>query len=358
MPNIKTTLFLILPLIISAALGLVLLEGLVRWKIGSPLEQRLPLVSVTADPEAGWRMVPNDQHYTYQHFVQLNSLGFRGPEPQAKAVDEYRIIALGGSNLYGQGLADQELMSTLIAGQLNNAFLDCQVSVINMGVRAYGIRSELAVLKGPGLSLKPDHVVLFFYINDFAKVNIEESYDYYSKFDSYLFDLKGQATEKQLSNWQRIQFFGKSAALNWLYYSLRTITQEKTVDLRVLQGVVDAEIQQGMINVDESLKRLVVLSKEHDFSVSIVALPEPRQSRVDFPDEAYQSRLAEYAERNTIDFFDLLPTLKFFASDQHKRIVFPFDGHHNAKVQQEFANKIADYLADNQVDCKNKQALN
>jgi hypothetical protein len=358
MTNIKTILFRILPLIISTAIGFVLLEGMVRWKIGPPLEERFPLVRVKADPEAGWRMLPNDQHYTYQHFVQLNSLGFRSPEPQAKAADEYRIIALGGSNLYGKGLADQELMSTIIAGQLNKESLGCQVSVINMGVRSYGIRSELAVLKDPGLSLKPDHVVLFFYINDFAKVDIEKSYAYYSKFDWYLFDLRGKATEKRVSDWQWIQFFRKSAALNWLYDTYRAITQKNTVDLRILQGIVDEEIQQGMINVDESLKRLVEFSKAHDFSVSIVALPEPSQSLIDFPDEGYQSRLAEYAERNSIDFFDLLPTLKAFASDRQKRIVIPFDGHYNAEVQQEFANKVADYLAANHIDCKNKQALN
>jgi hypothetical protein len=58
MINTKTVLFRVLPIIVSAAIGFALLEGLVRWKIGSPLEQRLPLVRVKADSEAGWRMLP------------------------------------------------------------------------------------------------------------------------------------------------------------------------------------------------------------------------------------------------------------------------------------------------------------
>jgi hypothetical protein len=357
MINTKTVLFRVLPIIVSAAIGFALLEGLVRWKIGSPLEQRLPLVRVKADSEAGWRMLPNDQHYTYQHLVQLNSFGFRSPEPQAKADDEYRIIALGGSNLYGQGLADEELMSAIIAAQLNKASSDCPISLINMGARAYGIRSQLAVLKDPGLSFTPDHVALFFYVNDFAKVEIEKIYANYLEFDWYYFDLRDKPSQRRLRNWKRIQFLGKSAALHWVYDLYRAITEEKSVDLRVLQGLVDEEILQGMTNVDESLKKLVELSKIYDFSVSIIALPEPSQGMIDYPDDGYQSRLAEYAESNAVGFFNLLPTLKSFTSDRQKRVVFAFDGHYNAEVQREFANQVSEYLYANHIDCNDKQAL-
>lgn len=200
MTNTKTVLFRVLSIVLSAAIGFALLEGLVRWKIGVPLEQKLPLVRVMADGEAGWRMLPNDQHYTYQHLVQLNSFGFRSFEPQVKAPDEYRILALGGSNLYGQGLADEELMSSVIMAQLNSPSSECRINVINMGARAYGIRSQLAVLQDPGLSFMPDHVALFFYINDFAEVEIEKIYANYSSLDWYYFDLRGKPTASRLRN--------------------------------------------------------------------------------------------------------------------------------------------------------------
>ena len=90
------------------------LEGFTRWKLGDPLPEKLPLVRVRPDPDAGWIMLPHDTHYTYDRQVQLNAYGFRGPEIQAKREDEYRIIALGDSHLYGQGLEDESLITTVM----------------------------------------------------------------------------------------------------------------------------------------------------------------------------------------------------------------------------------------------------
>jgi hypothetical protein len=356
MSRMKTILFVSLPVLFSAVIGFALLEGLVRLKVGAPWEQKFPIVRVKADSEAGWRMLPNDRHYTYTQLVQLNSLGFRGPEPQEKAGDEFRVIALGGSNLYGQGLADQELMSVVLTDELNSRSSDCRISVVNMSARGYGIRSELAVLNSPGLSLDPDHVVLFFYINDYDKLDIEKVYAHYSEYDWYHWDLKGKATEERISKWRTRQFFRNSAALMWVYDVVRSFDRSYTIDQRLLQGDLNEKIRLGMANVDESLERLVALSKQHDFSISLVALPEPSQGQGEYPNERYQSKLSEDAERHAIPFFDLLPTLKALAVERRERMLIPFDGHYNADVQQQFAVSVAEDLTANHVDCNKTQA--
>ena len=74
--------------------------------------EKLPLVRVKADPDLGWAMLQNDVHYTYDIEVRLNSLGFRGPELERKANNEYRILALGDSHIYGQGIPDSGLLTT------------------------------------------------------------------------------------------------------------------------------------------------------------------------------------------------------------------------------------------------------
>ena len=358
MSKTKTTLFIVLPILFSAIAGFALLEGMVRRSIGAPLEQMFPVVRVKADAEAGWRMLPNDQHYTYTRLVQLNSLGFRGPEPRAnKADNEYRIIALGGSTLYGQGLTDQELMSAVLTEQLNTASLGCQVSVINMGARGYGIRSELAVLNDPGVALDPDHVVLFFYPNDYDILDVEKVYTHYSKYDWYHWDLKGKATEERMSEWRLRQVLRRSAALMWLFDVYRSFDRGTTVEKRILLGQTDEAIQRGMKNVDVALERLVRLSEEHGFSLSLVALPEPSQGRVEFPNELYQSRLAADAERHEIPYFDLLPTLREYADNREGRILIPFDGHYNAAVQHEFAIKVAENLAAEHIECRENHFL-
>ena len=66
-----------------AALGA---EVLVRATRGAPLPERWPLGLVEAHPTRGWRMVPGDDHFTYQHPVRVNALGLRGADlPEEKA---------------------------------------------------------------------------------------------------------------------------------------------------------------------------------------------------------------------------------------------------------------------------------
>ena len=103
MKNIPGTIVLTL---LSTVFALLLLEFSVRIIIGVPQKEVLPVARVKPDPDTGWVMLPRDEHYTYEKFVKLNSLGFRGPEVSSKGKNEYRILAIGDSHVYGQGVAD------------------------------------------------------------------------------------------------------------------------------------------------------------------------------------------------------------------------------------------------------------
>ncbi len=157
----------LLLLSLSTIITLSVLEAFTRWRLGTPWPEKFPLARVRPDPKAGYIMVPGDVHYTYDKLVRLNTSGFRGPEVIEKREHEYRIIALGDSHIYGQGVQDDSLITTIMQNRLNDLGHNCFYNVINMGVRAYSINNELALLNDRGVPLRPDHVVLFFYINDF-----------------------------------------------------------------------------------------------------------------------------------------------------------------------------------------------
>jgi hypothetical protein len=105
-------------LLIVTTISAIVLESLARLVVGVPLKERLPLSRVKADPDIKWVMVPSDEHYTYQYPVKLNKLGFRDSEIATKHPNEYRILAMGDSHVYGQGLPDKELMTTILEQEL------------------------------------------------------------------------------------------------------------------------------------------------------------------------------------------------------------------------------------------------
>ena len=125
----------------------------IRLLVGTPRPERLPLARVVPHPELGWTMMPGDLHYTYDIPVKLNALGFRGPEVGAKAATEYRIVALGDSHVYGQGVADADLATALIERHYRQPPWSCDVRVVNLGVRAYSINQEYAALRLLGRTL-------------------------------------------------------------------------------------------------------------------------------------------------------------------------------------------------------------
>ena len=100
--------------LLSTVFAMILLEFSVRIIIGEAQKEVLPVVRVKPDPDTGWVMLPLDEHYTYENFVKLNSLGFRGPEVSSRNDNEYRILAIGDSHVYGQGVADDELMTAVL----------------------------------------------------------------------------------------------------------------------------------------------------------------------------------------------------------------------------------------------------
>ncbi len=297
-------------------------------------------------------MLPKDVHYTYDKQVRLNSLGFRGPEIREKQVKEYRIIALGDSHIYGQGLQNDSLLTTILHAGLNSPDQACFFNVINMGVRAYSINNELAVLKKFGISLEPDHVILFFYINDFQKTNIEQRYQQHSNKDWYTFDLSDKPGPEVVRKWNHRQLLRKSAFIMWAHDIYTGIVSSDNLENRLLAGIVDDGTRNAKRFVYESLGELVRLSREYEFSVTLAVVPVAAQVERDFPDENYQSTLKQFASQYSIDFVDMLPMLRNDYERSGTLPVIPFDGHYNREGQKALGIGMLEHLHSLAVGCE------
>src|SRR5262245_48969618 len=90
-----------------------------------------------------------------------NSLGFRDPEIPPKRMDHYRIVAIGDSITWGQGVEEGERFSNLLRRDLGDGY-----EVINFALPGHNMPEHLRKLQH-ALTFSPDFVLLQLFINDF-----------------------------------------------------------------------------------------------------------------------------------------------------------------------------------------------
>ncbi|QDV06814.1 GDSL-like Lipase/Acylhydrolase [Planctomycetes bacterium Poly30] len=131
------------------------------------------LPSVWFDPEVGTRFHPNQTRdiyaagNVYMHPAKINSMGLRGHEarPEADGDAGLRIVCLGDSFTFGWGVVDDETFPVLVEKELDAA-LEKPVDVINCGLPGYNTYQEKQLYNKLMAPLKPDYVVVAWYLND------------------------------------------------------------------------------------------------------------------------------------------------------------------------------------------------
>ena len=99
--------------------------------------------------------------------ISSNTFGFRGEEITLdKGQNTFRIIMLGDSITFGNGVAWNETFSYHLQTMFNDSYRSLKFEVLNFGVSGYNTKQELAILRELGLKLDPDIVVLNVSLND------------------------------------------------------------------------------------------------------------------------------------------------------------------------------------------------
>jgi hypothetical protein len=123
------------------------------------------------DPILGWRNRPDfsmvgkspdsvSRRVEYTH----NSKGLRDEEyPYQKPEGTYRILVLGDSFTYGDGVQRSEAFPEMLESLLKE---HGSFEVINTGVTGYGLTQETLYYETEGYKYEPDLVMLVFYHND------------------------------------------------------------------------------------------------------------------------------------------------------------------------------------------------
>lgn len=302
-----------------------------------PLAERLPIMSAQANEHRGWAMVPGEVHYTYQHRVELNSHGFRSPEIAPKEEGELRILALGDSLLYGQGVATEDTITSQLEVMLRERLPDRPVNVINAGHRAYDTRQELGLVRELGAELQPDVVLVFWFWNDLHERPIEKTYDALREIGPIAFDVGAPMEGWVEAKWRATQLVRSSALVMYLYDWWRATSHTG----EMAPEYVDAGMERFQYYVSQ-FKRL---SGELGFRLVYAIIPEPAGLLGDHHTHAVDARAAELlaeAGVETIRFQEALSTL---AHENGELPVIPYDGHYLPIGNQVMAEAVLEALA-------------
>lgn len=123
-----------------------------------------------ADPHRGHRSAPGLKGLMVTGApVSTNSLGARAEREYAvpKPAGTRRIVALGDSMTYGEGVTNDSTWPAQLEGLLQ------QTEVVNLGDRAYAHDQMYFTLKDSGARLTPDVVVLGFFEADLMRDDLE-----------------------------------------------------------------------------------------------------------------------------------------------------------------------------------------
>jgi hypothetical protein len=236
-----------------------------------------------------FRGKPNAPDYDFH----LNSKGFKDVEFKTqKEEGTYRILGLGDSFAFGVVSYKYNYL-TLLEENLNHG--GRKTELINMGIVATGPKDYLVLLAKEGLELKPDLVLVSFFIgNDFMQdggVRRLYTYSYVASFIAYLIAARGYQG----------QIIHGAAVYN---DSAPTLTDPVFVDMENQRSEIYRKQNRRFGNDFEAalgyLVKIKQLCDQHHIALAMVLIPDDVQV-----DQMLQARVVKLKQANSqVDDFD------------------------------------------------------
>lgn len=308
----------------SVVVGALLLEGAARWVLDDGMDFDVEMWKyardikrVSANPEIGHEHRPGTSGVYMGVPVVINAVGLRDRDfPAEKPPGDVRTVMLGDSLTFGWGVRAEDTPAKLLEVKLNEGQVAPHDEVINTGVGNYNTAMEIAYFLDRGHTLKPDVVVLNYFIND-AEPSPKRRTALWREY-SYAYVFFASAIDK-LSR----QYFGKA---DWKTY-YRDLYRDGAP---------------GWVVAQDAIGRLAAYCRENGIRLLIVNYPELHQLR-DYPFPEVTAGVAAAAEANGVPFLDLRPSIADL--EPASLWVSPTDAHPNRIANARFASAIADQLA-------------
>jgi len=294
----------------------VLLEVMTRLFVDDGISYELEMWKYATDvkvrdlrPDQGHRHGANREASLMNVHVRTNEFGFRGPPiPEKAPPDVARIAFVGDSTTMGWGVAEQETFAHQVIARLRQQ--GRKVDGFNEGVGNWNTTQELTNFRDVGMKMKPDIVVLTYFIND------AEPIPTYPR-ESWL-DLHSAAWI--VLNYRidsLIRTFGPRP--DWKHYYRNLYDDNAT----------------GWQQTQKAIAGFAETSRSMGAKLVVFHLPELRELKP-YPFQDVTAKVKKAVEANGLRFVDLLPTVE--GMDPASLWVTVPDPHPNGKADTAFTD--------------------
>ena len=266
-------------------------------------------------PDIGHRHAPGREAQLMGVNVRTNSLGFRGPEIGTTAASGVaRIAFVGDSTTLGWGVAEQETFAHRVVESLVRQ--GRKVEGFNLGVGNYNTTQELALFRDAGMRLKPDIIVLSYFINDAEPM------------PTY-----------PVQHWLNMN----SAAWIVTSYRFDSIMRQfgELPDWKKYYRDLYATSAQGWQQSKEAIKGFARLAREMGAALVVFNIPELRELRP-YPFADVTEKVRAVVEGEGVTFVDLLPSVEKLPPPS-LWVTVP-DPHPNGAANAAFADRMTEEL--------------
>jgi len=317
----------VLLLISSAAIALLLCEGIIRAFNLAPeiVYVEKWRVRLSENRKIGYEPIPNldsrgQSAQFYSYIGRSNSMGYRDYDhPLKKPPGSQRVIVLGDSVTAGLWIeGDDKIFTSVMEKQLQQA--GYQVDVMNFGVSGYNTSQEVETLKVRGLPFNPDVVVLAYCLND----RYRDDGNIYG----ILLEEERRSSQTGKINTAKINALERHSALlrfiRYMVIGVRSGSAARQRDSKVEQFYSDS--------VEQSFRELAQLANAHEFQVLVAVFPNfgERDKGLEAPYQYQEEHetVAALAAQYNFHHLDLLEPFRECKAKLPSRHTISFDRYH------------------------------
>lgn len=262
---------------------------------------------------------------------KFNSVGWRDDEHSLKKPDgTFRILGVGDSYLYGQGVKPRDRCLDRLPGLLKCEWPNTLFETINTGQPGYNTVQELKSLEHCGWNYSPDLVILHFVPNDIEPdiYTKKAKVEFFTEYTTSFLGTDWLSQHSELWALARRKIWGQIKGRAYIRQSIDSFRSQP----------------EKWNSCRSSIAEMARQCKERDVGFLVVVFPFFINLNGDYPFQAIHDRVKEFCDESKIHCLDLREAFRGYRGPE--LWVHPVDQHPNDEAHRIAAEAIANELVE------------